>query len=242
MNNTAFRIALTNSRSSARRRLTRFTLQELYELSTDVYDELLRRQYSNQGLLPTQRLKCILTWIAVFLPLREDFQPQRNQSRAKLAAVPLSHFEDLCNDIHRELSRRYPEFLDDVCYIYSRLEHHSSTLSLLQPSVASNEYESDDFLANYQFPSALTSRAQRNPLPVVDYQQVLKAHFDEFSILLIIYGLYSLDVVICPTDESLGSREHEAKHNEVHRPQQTDSTHPQPVSRTLDRCIRRTYA
>ncbi|GLB37366.1 putative spa2 homology domain (SHD) of GIT [Lyophyllum shimeji] len=87
-----------NSRSTARQKLTRLTIQQFHELSTDVYDELVRRQ--NETEVP-------------FLPLRSDFHPKRNQARQKLATLPTSRFEDLSSDVYFELSRRYPEFKED---------------------------------------------------------------------------------------------------------------------------------
>ncbi|KAF9528478.1 hypothetical protein CPB83DRAFT_766575 [Crepidotus variabilis] len=87
-----------NSRSTARSKLTRLTIQQFHELSTDVYDELVRRQ--NEKEVP-------------FLPVREDFHPKRNQARQKLATLPSSRFEDLSSDVYFELARRYPEFKED---------------------------------------------------------------------------------------------------------------------------------
>ncbi|KAF9460746.1 hypothetical protein BDZ94DRAFT_1265413 [Collybia nuda] len=90
--------AAPNSRSSARQKLTRLTIQQFHELSTDVYDELVRRQSTTE---------------VPFLPLRQDFHPKRNQARQKLATLPTSRFEDLSSDVYYELSRRYPEFKED---------------------------------------------------------------------------------------------------------------------------------
>ncbi|KAG6866201.1 hypothetical protein C0991_007226 [Blastosporella zonata] len=87
-----------NSRATARQKLTRLTSQQFHELSTDVYDELVRRQSENE---------------VPFLPLRSDFHPKRNQARQKLATLPASRFEDLSSDVYFELSRRYPEFKED---------------------------------------------------------------------------------------------------------------------------------
>ncbi|KAK2464198.1 hypothetical protein APHAL10511_003655 [Amanita phalloides] len=84
-----------NSRTTARQKLTRLTIQQFHELSTDVYDELMRRKNENE---------------VPFLPVREDFHPKRNQARQKLATLPTSRFEDLSSDVYFELSRRYPEF------------------------------------------------------------------------------------------------------------------------------------
>ncbi|KAF8635219.1 hypothetical protein AX17_003995 [Amanita inopinata Kibby_2008] len=87
-----------NSRTTARQKLTRLTVQQFHELSTDVYDELMRRKNENE---------------VPFLPVREDFHPKRNQARQKLATLPTSRFEDLSSDVYFELSRRYPEFKED---------------------------------------------------------------------------------------------------------------------------------
>ncbi|KAF9017980.1 hypothetical protein BDZ89DRAFT_993485 [Hymenopellis radicata] len=90
--------APSNSRPTARQSLTRITIQQFHELSTDVYDELLRRQNENE---------------VPFLP-REELHPMRNQARQKLATLPTSRFEDLSSDVYYELLRRYPEFQEDV--------------------------------------------------------------------------------------------------------------------------------
>ncbi|CAK5265603.1 unnamed protein product [Mycena citricolor] len=90
--------AAPNSRTSARQKLTRLTIQQFHELSTDVYDELCRRK--NETQIP-------------FLPVREEFHPKRNQARQKLATLPVSRFEDLSSDVYFELGRRYPEFKEN---------------------------------------------------------------------------------------------------------------------------------
>lgn len=112
-----------NSRSTARQKLTRLTRQQFQELSTDVYDELVRRKNNttdNEGcrlqlltglrLLPDQ---CISSTVP-FLPVRDDFHPKRNQARQKLATLPTGRFKDLSSDVYYELARRYPEFKEDV--------------------------------------------------------------------------------------------------------------------------------
>ncbi|KAJ6603144.1 hypothetical protein B0H10DRAFT_2167264 [Mycena sp. CBHHK59/15] len=87
-----------NSRSTARQKLTRLTIQQFHELSTDVYDELVRRKKEKE---------------VPFLPVREEFHPKRNQARQKLATLPITRFEDLSSDVYFELARRYPEFKED---------------------------------------------------------------------------------------------------------------------------------
>ncbi|KAI6131244.1 hypothetical protein EDD17DRAFT_639635 [Pisolithus thermaeus] len=93
--------AAPNSRSTARQKLTRLTKQQFQELSTDVYDELIRRKTNTAE----NEVPC--------LPPREDFHPKRNQARQKLATLPAARFEDLSSDVFFELSRRYPEFKEE---------------------------------------------------------------------------------------------------------------------------------
>ncbi|KIJ65805.1 hypothetical protein HYDPIDRAFT_27039 [Hydnomerulius pinastri MD-312] len=93
--------APANSRSSARQKLTRLTKQQFQELSTDVYDELVRRQMNTVE----NEVPC--------LPARDEFHPKRNQARQKLATLPTARFEDLSSDVFFELSRRYPEFKEE---------------------------------------------------------------------------------------------------------------------------------
>ncbi|KAG8687480.1 component of the polarisome [Ceratobasidium sp. 394] len=88
-----------NSRANAREKLTRLTRQQFQELSTDVYDELMRRNNNEKGGAETP-----------FLPVRDDFHPKRNQARQKLATLPPIRFKDLSSDVFYELGRRYPEF------------------------------------------------------------------------------------------------------------------------------------
>lgn len=102
---------------------TRLTRQQFQELSTDVYDELVRRldalagraddrKFTHHNSL--QRRSSILTTISFstepFLNPRNDFHPKRNQARQKLATLPLQRFRDLASDVYYELDRRYPEF------------------------------------------------------------------------------------------------------------------------------------
>ncbi|TFK71284.1 hypothetical protein BDN72DRAFT_837881 [Pluteus cervinus] len=80
-------------RESARTKLMRLTLIQLYELSTDTYDELIRRKSKKQS----------------FLPATDGFDPRRNQARQKLSTLPESRFQDLAGDVRHEISRRYPQ-------------------------------------------------------------------------------------------------------------------------------------
>ena len=83
----------------ARDKLLRLSAVQFQELSTDVYDELLRRQTANANPGP-----------GYLLP-KDDFHPKRNQARQKLSTLPLSRFQDLVVDVLYELERRFPHFL-----------------------------------------------------------------------------------------------------------------------------------
>ncbi|KAI9064956.1 hypothetical protein FKP32DRAFT_1591027 [Trametes sanguinea] len=115
-----------NSRSSARQKLTRLTRQQFQELSTDVYDELMRRKNNtSDNEVP-------------FLPVRDDFHPKRNQARQKLATLPTGRFKDLSSDVYYELSRRYPEFK----------EESPENIPEKSPGSAYDDYPSPDFPRN----------------------------------------------------------------------------------------------
>lgn len=88
----------------ARDKLLRLSAVQFMELSTDVYDELLRRQsaagqqVSGPGQVPQ------------YLLPKDNFHPKRNQARQKLATLPPPRFRDLATDVFYELERRFPKF------------------------------------------------------------------------------------------------------------------------------------
>ncbi|KAL8942824.1 MAG: hypothetical protein Q9216_001439 [Gyalolechia sp. 2 TL-2023] len=88
----------------ARDKLLRLSPVQFQELSTDVYDELLRRQSaagqqtSGPGQVPS------------YLLPRNNFHPKRNQARSKLSSLPPPRFRDLATDVFYELERRFPRF------------------------------------------------------------------------------------------------------------------------------------
>ncbi|KAL8950055.1 MAG: hypothetical protein Q9222_003878 [Ikaeria aurantiellina] len=88
----------------ARDKLLRLSPVQFQELSTDVYDELLRRQSAagqptnGPGQVPS------------FLLPKDNFHPKRNQARQKLATLPPPRFCDLATDVFYELERRFPRF------------------------------------------------------------------------------------------------------------------------------------
>lgn len=88
----------------ARDKLLRLSSVQFQELSTDVFDELLRRQAGARkpttpdGGPPP------------FLLPKDTFHPKRNQARQKLSTLPPARFRDLATDVYYELERRFPRF------------------------------------------------------------------------------------------------------------------------------------
>ena len=88
--------------SRARDKLLRLSSVQFQELSTDVYDELLRRQ-----ALTSAEGNDTHSGLSYLLP-KENFHPKRNQARQKLSTLPSSRFPDLATDVISELERRFP--------------------------------------------------------------------------------------------------------------------------------------
>lgn len=92
--------------SRAKDKLTRLSAVQFQELSTDVYDESLRREQDRkrggQGAPGNDTPK--------FLLPKNNFHPKRNQARQKLSTLPLERFRQLATDVFYELERRFPRF------------------------------------------------------------------------------------------------------------------------------------
>ncbi|KAI1809778.1 hypothetical protein GGS20DRAFT_257763 [Poronia punctata] len=95
--------------NKARDKLLRLSSVQFLELSTDVFDELMRRQIKrpppgappNAGPPP-------------FLLAEPNFHPKRNQARQKLSTLGSPRFRDLATDVFCELERRIPAFVANV--------------------------------------------------------------------------------------------------------------------------------
>lgn len=85
--------------SRARDKLLRLSPTQFYELSTDVFDELRRRQDERSRRSPD---------IPRHLLPSKDFHPKRNQARQKLATLPVDRFRQLATDVYFESERRIP--------------------------------------------------------------------------------------------------------------------------------------
>ncbi|KAJ3029765.1 UNVERIFIED_CONTAM: component of the polarisome [Siphonaria sp. JEL0065] len=86
--------AIASSRQGAKDKMMRLSKQQFMDLSTDVTDEIKRRNL-DQKEVP-------------FLPLSDQFLPKRNQARQKLATLPTPKFKELSTDIFWDLERRFP--------------------------------------------------------------------------------------------------------------------------------------
>lgn len=83
----------------ARDKLLRLSSTQFMELSTDVYDELIRRE--------DERLQRVENVPRFLLP-KQNFHPKRNQARQKLSTLPIERFRQLATDVFYELERRIP--------------------------------------------------------------------------------------------------------------------------------------
>lgn len=92
--------------SRAKDKLTRLSGVQFQELSTDVYDESLRREQERKrggpGAPGNDTPKYLLP--------KNNFHPKRNQARQKLSTLPLERFRQLATDVFYELERRFPRF------------------------------------------------------------------------------------------------------------------------------------
>jgi hypothetical protein len=92
--------------SRAKDKLTRLSAVQFQELSTDVYDESIRREDDRKqggpGAPGNETPK--------FLLPKNNFHPKRNQARQKLSTLPLERFRQLATDVFYELERRFPRF------------------------------------------------------------------------------------------------------------------------------------
>lgn len=90
----------------ARDKLLRLSAIQFQELSTDVYDELLRREDERYARSPDGSAMNVPR----FLLPRNNFHPKRNQARQKLSTLAAKKFRELATDVLFELERRFPRF------------------------------------------------------------------------------------------------------------------------------------
>ncbi|GAB1311061.1 component of the polarisome [Madurella fahalii] len=92
--------------NKARDKLQRLTGVQFLELSTDVFDELKRRELASRR--PSNAPPS--AGPPEFLLPEETFHPKRNQARQKLSSLGPPRFRDLATDVFCELERRFPRF------------------------------------------------------------------------------------------------------------------------------------
>ncbi|KAI9728388.1 MAG: component of the polarisome [Chrysothrix sp. TS-e1954] len=90
----------------ARDKLLRLSPIQFRELSTDVYDELLRREDERRVRDP----RAPPHNVPRFLLPKQNFHPKRNQARQKLSTLAIKKFRELATDVLFELERRFPRF------------------------------------------------------------------------------------------------------------------------------------
>ncbi|KAM0440868.1 hypothetical protein ACHAPT_000170 [Fusarium lateritium] len=91
--------------NKARDKLLRLSSVQFYELSTDVFDELIRRQAAARAPPNAPNSP------PAFLLPEKNFHPKRNQARQRLSSLGPPRFRDLAADVYHELERRFPRFV-----------------------------------------------------------------------------------------------------------------------------------
>ncbi|KAI1267470.1 hypothetical protein F5Y18DRAFT_303991 [Xylariaceae sp. FL1019] len=93
--------------NKARDKLLRLSSVQFLELSTDVFDELMRRQTRRPPPGAPHNAQP-----PPFLQPEKNFHPKRNQARQKLSTLGSPRFRDLATDVFCELERRIPHVIN----------------------------------------------------------------------------------------------------------------------------------
>ncbi|PHH73818.1 hypothetical protein CDD82_5254 [Ophiocordyceps australis] len=131
--------------NKARDKLLRLSSVQFYELSTDVFDELMRRQASART--PSNGPG----GPASFLLPEKSFHPKRNQARQRLSSLGPPRFRDLAADVFHELERRFPRFIG------GDIPRSGSAMSMRGPPGSRN----DTPVSGSMFPPRGQSRMRR---------------------------------------------------------------------------------
>ncbi|KAL7787405.1 hypothetical protein V8C37DRAFT_267540 [Trichoderma ceciliae] len=121
--------------NKARDKLLRLSPVQFFELSTDVYDELVRRQTAarippNAPNVPPG-----------FLLPEKTFHPKRNQARQRLSSLGPPRFRDLAADVFHELERRFPQFTGgDIPRVGSSMSNRGGPMNRTGTPVNGNDY------------------------------------------------------------------------------------------------------
>jgi hypothetical protein len=90
----------------AREKLQRLSSVQFTELSSDIYDEVVRRQEYSAYVYHDIRQEPRLEMVADTLPEIFGYHPKRNAARGRLATLRTQRFRDLVNDMLLEIERR----------------------------------------------------------------------------------------------------------------------------------------
>ncbi|UKZ90695.1 uncharacterized protein TrAFT101_005696 [Trichoderma asperellum] len=121
--------------NKARDKLLRLSPVQFFELSTDVYDELVRRQTAarippNAPNMPPG-----------FLLPEKSFHPKRNQARQRLSSLGPPRFRDLAADVFHELERRFPQFMGgDIPRVGSSMSNRGGPMNRTGTPVNGGDY------------------------------------------------------------------------------------------------------
>ncbi|KAM0516266.1 hypothetical protein ACHAPE_005412 [Trichoderma viride] len=121
--------------NKARDKLLRLSPVQFFELSTDVYDELVRRQTAarippNAPNVPPG-----------FLLPEKTFHPKRNQARQRLSSLGPPRFRDLAADVFHELERRFPHFVGgDIPRMGSSMSNRGGPMNRTGTPVNGGDY------------------------------------------------------------------------------------------------------
>ncbi|POR36698.1 Protein SPA2 [Tolypocladium paradoxum] len=121
--------------NKARDKLLRLSSVQFYELSTDVYDELMRRQATARA--PPNGP----SGPPAFLLPEKTFHPKRNQARQRLSSLGPPRFRDLAADVFHELERRFPAFVGgDIPRVGSAMSMRGGPMSRTGTPVNGNMF------------------------------------------------------------------------------------------------------
>ena len=127
--------------SKARDKLLRLSHTQFQELSTDVLDELLRRQAAGSNEPDGVPLN---GGVPLFLLPKDEFHPKRNQARQKLSTLPPPRFQDLATDVFNELERRFPRFArGDINRADSAMQAYPKASDLAQQGIMQSSLGDD---------------------------------------------------------------------------------------------------
>lgn len=96
--------------NKVREKLVRLSPAQFYDLCSDVFDELQRRQAARAQAQAHPERSAGQEQVSPCLPPRPEFHKERNEVRRKSSALRTSQFRDLCAKVFCEMNSRFPHF------------------------------------------------------------------------------------------------------------------------------------